>query len=80
MDVNADIQVKTFQDVSENHVYNNIIEEMATEGIINGYEDGTFKHDEQISRQHGALFVSRAVNLKPTVGFKQFKDISSTHV
>lgn len=71
--------VKTFKDVPKSHMYYDIIQEMVKDGIINGYEDGTFKPNQMISRQHAAVLVSRATNLKETVPYKAFKDIPTNH-
>lgn len=55
--------VKEFKDVPKTHVYYEIINEMTQKGIISGYEDGTFKPNELISRQHAALLINNAVEL-----------------
>ncbi|MBB5149092.1 S-layer homology domain-containing protein [Ureibacillus thermosphaericus] len=72
--------VKTFKDVPTTHTYFDIINEMVNKGIITGYEDGTFKTNQMISRQHAAVLVSRATDLKPTVPYQQYRDIPPTHV
>ena len=72
--------VKTFKDVPTTHSYFEIINEMVNKGIITGYEDGTFKPNQMISRQHAAVLVSRATDLKPTVPYQQYRDIPPTHV
>ncbi|WP_016838778.1 S-layer homology domain-containing protein [Ureibacillus thermosphaericus] len=72
--------VKTFKDVPTTHTYFEIINEMVNKGIITGYEDGTFKPNQMISRQHAAVLVSRATDLKPTVPYQQYRDIPPTHV
>lgn len=69
----------TFKDVSEKHSYYTVISEMADKGIISGYEDGTFKPNEQINRQHAALLINNAVTLPTTTSTKHFKDIPTTH-
>lgn len=56
--------VKTFSDLSETHPYYMPIMEMVKEGIISGYEDGTFKPNELISRQHAAILINNAIGIK----------------
>ncbi|MEY2369581.1 S-layer homology domain-containing protein [Lysinibacillus capsici] len=69
-----------FKDVRVNSPYYKIIHEMRDAGIIQGYEDGTFRPDTTISRQHAAALVSRALKindltLEKTKEFKQPKDL-----
>ncbi|MEY2373371.1 S-layer homology domain-containing protein [Lysinibacillus capsici] len=69
-----------FKDVKVNSPYYKIIHEMRDAGIIQGYEDGTFRPDTTISRQHAAALVSRALKindltLEKTIDFKQPKDL-----
>ena len=48
-----------FTDVSKDHWAYEAIEELAEKGIINGYEDGTFKPNEPITRAEVATIISR---------------------
>lgn len=48
-----------FKDVSEKHWAYKAIEELAEKGIINGYEDGTFRPEEPMTRAEVATIVSR---------------------
>lgn len=68
---------KTFKDISKNSDYYDIIHEMAQQGIINGYPDGTFKPLVSISRQHAAALINRAVKLTKVKTFKAPNDLSS---
>lgn len=63
-----------FKDVSSKHVYYKEISEMSSKGIIRGYQDGTFKPDEKITRKHAAALLSRALDLK--AGNATIKDVS----
>lgn len=67
---------KTFKDVSKANPYFDIIHEMRDLNIINGYEDGTFRPGESVSRKHAAALVSRTKDLPITEGFVKFKDVS----
>jgi hypothetical protein len=48
-----------FKDVPETHWAYKAIEELAEKGIINGYEDGTFKPNEPVTRAEIATIISR---------------------
>lgn len=64
-----------FKDISKTHVYYDILHQMRDQGIITGYDDGTFKPDTKISRQHAAVLIERATSLTSKVPFKQYNDI-----
>lgn len=70
---------KTFSDVSPKNVYFEIIHEMRDQNIISGYEDGTFRPSEVITRKHAAALVSRAQKLPVTDPFVKFKDVSENN-
>lgn len=77
LDVEAATYSKTFKDVSKQNVYYDIIHTMAQQGIISGYEDGTFKPSQTINRKQAAALVNRAVKLPKTTAFKTPKDLST---
>lgn len=58
-----DIDMK-FKDVPETHWAYKAIEELAEMGIINGYEDGTFKPDGAVTRAEVATMLDRYMNSK----------------
>lgn len=68
-----------FKDISKTHVYYEILHQMRDQGIITGYDDGTFKPDTKISRQHAAVLIERATSLTSKVPFKQYNDIPKTY-
>lgn len=73
-----------FKDVKVNNPYYNIIHEMRDAGIIQGYEDGTFRPNTTLSRQHAAALISRALKvndltLEKTTEFKQPKDLTTAN-
>lgn len=72
---------KPFKDISKANPYYEIIHEMRDKGIISGYEDGTFKPNESISRKHAAALISRAKGSslpKPKQPYL-FKDVSKAN-
>lgn len=67
---------KPFSDVSSKNTYYDIIHKMRDQGIISGYEDGTFKPSETLSRKHAAALINRAVDLPKTTTFVKPNDLS----
>ncbi|NOU87227.1 hypothetical protein GC102_15745 [Paenibacillus sp. LMG 31460] len=66
-----------FADVSENAWYAKAVNTLASLGIINGYEDGTFAPNKAITR---AEFTIIAVSFSnKAAGKKNFTDVSNTH-
>lgn len=53
-----------FKDIPTNHLYFGAIAALKQEGIIDGYEDGTFRQDVFIQRNHVAKILANAFNLK----------------
>ncbi|MEK5069745.1 S-layer homology domain-containing protein [Sporosarcina sp. FSL K6-1508] len=68
--------VKKFKDIPSSHAYYNEISEMTSKGIIHGYENGMFKPNELITRQHAAALLARA--FKPSGDYtREFTDMST---
>lgn len=68
----------TFDDINQ-HWAQEMIEELATLGIIQGYEDGTFRPNAPISRMHVAALLTRAFPFENMRAVKEFSDISPDH-
>ncbi len=71
--------VVTFQDI-ENHWAQEMIEALATQGIIKGYSDGTFRPNESISRQHVAALFTRAFDFNAIRTTTAFSDVAPNHM
>ncbi|MEG0383931.1 MAG: S-layer homology domain-containing protein [Solibacillus sp.] len=67
-----------FSDISS-HWAKEMIEDMASRGIINGYLDGTFRPNEPIQRQHVAVMLTRIFELNPIRTASPFNDVSPSH-
>lgn len=52
---------KSFMDVQTNDWFGGAVEAAAASGIVSGYEDGTFKPNQTITRQEVAVILSRAL-------------------
>ncbi|WP_337983497.1 cadherin-like beta sandwich domain-containing protein [Lysinibacillus sp. C5.1] len=72
------LPIVTFQDI-ENHWAQEIIEALATRGIITGYKDGTFRPNETISRQHVAVLLTRAFTFEASRPSIAFSDVAPHH-
>ncbi|MCT6922814.1 S-layer homology domain-containing protein [Metasolibacillus sp.] len=70
---------KTFKDVSKSSPYYDSIHTMTEKGIISGYEDGTFKPNETLTRKHAAALLNRAVSVKATKNVDAPKDLPKTN-
>ncbi len=65
----------TFSDLSKSHwAYDNIIE-LSSQGVINGYSDGTFRPEAYVTR---AEFV-KLIGTIDTIKNSDFDDLSKTH-
>lgn len=64
-----------FSDVESADWFNNAISTAASAGIVNGYEDGTFRPNNAITRAEFAAIASRFANV-PYDGEEMFSDIA----
>ena len=65
-----------FKDIPTNHQYFGAIAALKQAGIINGYENGTFRPGEYVQRNHIAKIISNALNLSSTnVSALPFTDV-----
>ncbi|GGH11435.1 InlB B-repeat-containing protein [Paenibacillus segetis] len=70
--------IVTFTDIHD-HWAKEMIGELAAQGIITGYSDGSFHPNEFIQRQHVALLFYRAFALEPTRQVATFLDVDPNH-
>lgn len=74
-----EVSAKSFSDVSTKNPYYDIIHTMTEKGIIKGYENGTFKPNETLSRKHAATLINRAVTLKSVKNVAVPKDLTKSN-
>ena len=81
VNVDAATPSPSFKDVPKTSPYYKEITEMAGQGIIFGYTDGTFKPNDVILRRHAAALVNRAKGkaLTQTTKYYKFKDVPESH-
>ncbi|KPN95197.1 S-layer homology domain-containing protein [Lysinibacillus sp. ZYM-1] len=60
----SNVSNPNFKDIPTTHLYFGAIAALKQEGIIDGYEDGTFRQDDFIQRNHVAKILENAFNLK----------------
>ncbi|WP_281216332.1 S-layer homology domain-containing protein [Lysinibacillus capsici] len=60
----SNVSNPNFKDIPTNHLYFGAIAALRQEGIIDGYEDGTFRQHEFIQRNHVAKILANAFKLK----------------
>lgn len=78
--VSIPVQV-IFKDVPTKHQYYNEITYSAKNGIVTGFQDGTFKPNENITRAHAAVILARVLNLDTTnIKNPNFKDVPKNHL
>jgi hypothetical protein len=75
----ATAQTRRFFDVPSNHWATGFIEELATRGIINGFPDGTFHPEEQVTRAQFAAMVQKAFDRRPRRHSTEFADVPSSY-
>lgn len=72
----ANVKDPNFKDISTSHQYYGAIAALKQAGIIDGYEDGTFRQGETIQRNHVAKILTNALNLNATnVATLPFNDV-----
>jgi len=70
----------SFSDVKDTHQFYEAIMSLTSRGVINGYEDGTYKPGQQISRAHAAKIMAGALGLDTkNVVDPGFKDVKKDH-
>ncbi|QUG40770.1 S-layer homology domain-containing protein [Psychrobacillus sp. INOP01] len=83
--VSVGIEVKSnvsskFTDILSTNPYITEINYLTSKGYINGYEDGTFKPNNNITRANAAVLISRVKGLNlDKITDPNFKDVPKTH-
>ena len=68
-------QAFAFSDVSEEFWAYDKIEEMHKSGIISGFEDGTFRHSNPITREQAAAVITNFFELVLRDNYTEFADV-----
>ncbi|MBW4559780.1 MAG: S-layer homology domain-containing protein [Mojavia pulchra JT2-VF2] len=76
--VDNSVQIN-FADVSTNHWAKDFIAELAALEVIQGFPDGSFRPDEQLTRAQFAAMLSQAFDKVKVRNAISFKDVSTKH-
>lgn len=69
----------SFSDVPANYFFADAINYLAEEKIITGFEDGTFRPNDTLTREQAAIIIARALNLNLEEQYDlAFKDVPTT--
>lgn len=69
-----------FKDIPTNHSLKIEIDYLVQQGVIGGYQDGTFKPNLFIQKKHIAKMMAKALNLpKNNLKHPNYKDVSRNH-
>ncbi|WP_077247251.1 S-layer homology domain-containing protein [Pseudobacillus wudalianchiensis] len=69
----------SFHDISDKYWAYPQIEKMASQGIITGFKDGTFRAQEPVTRAQSAIFIGRALKINPKqTSTMKFQDVSAS--
>ncbi|HAA26848.1 MAG TPA: S-layer protein, partial [Cyanobacteria bacterium UBA8553] len=71
------VQPVKFSDVPENLWARPYIDALATQGILNGFRDGTFKPNSSITRAEFATLLQKAFQQEPKSKGSNFQDVSA---
>ena len=75
--VTADASATSFKDVPRSSDHHEAITNLAERGILQGYEDGTFRPDATLTRAHASKILAQSLNLNTTtVKDPGFKDVN----
>lgn len=74
--INVHAEQEAFSDVSKDAFYYEAVQNLAARGIINGFQDGTFRPNERVTRGQAAVMLASALNLNTqNVNNPGFKDV-----
>ncbi|QKS72346.1 5'-nucleotidase C-terminal domain-containing protein [Paenalkalicoccus suaedae] len=76
----AQADTHSFSDIQESNFFYEAVNVLSADGIINGYEDGTFRPQQGIERQHAAALIARALGLNSpdSYAIDMFDDVDSS--
>lgn len=80
LNLDTSLKVQKFKDVSSNHEYAGAINALVEKGIIQGYPDGTFKPNQNLTRGQMAKIIVKAFELNLSEeGDLPFTDVSANN-
>lgn len=76
--ITIQVNAKTFPDTVGTQ-YEQYINDLSNQGIVNGYTDGTFKPNEPVTRAEMAKFIFNGFNIKEDYGCEKFPDVEKNN-
>ena len=77
---NANAATTKFKDVPSNAYFYEAVNSLYARNIISGYDDGTFRPNETLTRAHAAKIIALALDLDTTnIQDPEFKDVPKEH-
>lgn len=68
-----------FLDTPPGTWYSTAVRTLALEGIVNGYEDGSFRPEHMVTRAEFVTMALRLAGISPSGAGSRFRDVSQTH-
>jgi hypothetical protein len=78
-ELNLNPEPANFPDVASSHWANGHIGAVVSQGIMNGYPDGTFKPDNPMTRAEVSAVIASAYNLTQVTSNSSFSDLIQNH-
>jgi S-layer homology domain/Trypsin len=72
-----------FSDVNDNYTFQNSIYALAGDGVVSGFEDGSFRPEQNVSREHLAKFVVNGFGISTTSPIPEngyFSDVPQNNI
>ncbi len=64
-----------FPDVPTDHLYHDVIHDLADAGVVNGYQDGTFQMGESVTRAEASKMLAHILELDMDADAAPFSDV-----
>ncbi|MCA1010743.1 5'-nucleotidase C-terminal domain-containing protein [Halobacillus halophilus] len=68
-----------FPDVQEDHPYYEVIHQLADAGVVKGYEDGTFRLGNSVTRAEASLMLAKILDLNLDADPAPYPDVNQDH-
>lgn len=67
-----------FTDIADSHFAFAAVKTLSTQNVINGFEDGSFRPTDSVTRGQAAAIINRVLKYTPSK-INSFKDVSASH-
>lgn len=73
------LNVAAYSDIESGTIVSEAVELLSDLDIVNGFENGTFKPEQNVTRAEMAKLIYEMLNLKTSSTFQSFDDVTSKH-